>query len=483
MTIAEYYPIMLDVRGREAVVVGGGAIAEQKVAALLEASARVTVVSPTVSARLHEWYVAHRLAIVFRAYRRGDLRGKFVAIAATDDRSVHAAIREEADAERVLLNAVDDTAYCHFIAPSVLRRGPITVAVSSAGRSPALAVRLRERIAGVVREEHGRLAEVLGGLRDDAAALLPEQSARARVWYRVVDALIDEAVVGADALRRRAAALLRRGVSPSSTGLGSVALVGAGPGDPALITVRGRELLRRADVVVHDRLVSEELLREASPSAVLENVGKHGHGESTSQDAINARLVQLARAGKRVVRLKGGDPFVFGRGGEEREALRAAGVPCEIVPGISSAIAAAAAIGVPVTHREVASSFTVATGHDADGDEERHDWDALAASPTLVVLMGRKTLGAVVERLLAAGRDGDTPAAVVSRATLREQRAVVATLATIVERVEAEEIPAPATLIVGEVVGAARPANEAHISCRGNPGACVPRVSQGRPVA
>lgn len=483
MSVAEFYPIMLDVRGRDAVVVGGGAIAEQKVAALLEAGARVTVVSPAVTARLHEWYVAHRLAIMFRGYRPGDLKGRFLAIAATDDRALHASIREEADAERVLLNAVDDTPRCHFIAPSVLRRGPITVAISSAGRSPALAVRLRERIAGMVRDEHGRLADVLGGLRDEAAALVPDQATRTRAWYRVVDALIDEAAVGADALRRRAGALLRREGRDAPAALGSVALVGAGPGDPALITVRGRELLRRADVVLHDRLVSAELLREANASATLEHVGKHGHGESASQDAINARLVEFARAGKRVVRLKGGDPFVFGRGGEECAALREAGIPFEVVPGITSAIAAAAAIGVPVTHREVASSFTVATGHDADGDEERHDWAALAAAPTLVLLMGRRAVGAIVARLLAAGRDGDTPAAMVSRATLPEQRAVVATLATIAARAEDEGLAAPATLVVGEVVRAAERGAGVHIPCTGNPRRRMSRVSQGGSIA
>jgi len=382
-----YYPVMLDLRGRRAVVIGGGGIAAQKARAVFDAGARVTVIAPVLGDALVALAGQGAVEVRKRAYEPGDLAGAAVAIAATDDRAVNGAIWEEAESERVLLNAVDDVERCHFIAPSVLRRGPVVVAVSSSGTCPALAVRLRERIARVVLEEHGRLATIFG----------------------------------------------------------------AGPGDPGLITARGLELLRAADVVVHDRLVAPELLAEARADARLIDVGKRADAPSTPQSRIEAILIEHARLGRRIVRLKGGDPFVFGRGAEEMDALASAGVRAEAVPGVTSAIAAPAAAGIPVTHRELAAGFAVVTAR-RSGDGPELDWSALARIPTLVVLMGLAALGDVVERLIRAGASPDTRAAVIASATLPTQRTVAGTLATIGALAREAKLESPATLVVGEVV-------------------------------
>jgi uroporphyrin-III C-methyltransferase/precorrin-2 dehydrogenase/sirohydrochlorin ferrochelatase len=466
-----YYPVLLELRGRSAVVIGGGAIAEQKVRALVDAGARVTVVSPELSPPLAELAAAGAIAVQPRAYRRGDLAGATIAIAAMADQRANAAVWEEAESTGVLLNAVDDVPHCHFIAPSVLRRGSVVVTVSSSGKSPALAVRLRERIAEVVREEHGALADLFGEVRSAIARLIPELGARTRAWYRIVDALMDDPSTyrrlrdRRDALRgtvlrlatassvpqvlpARAAA---DGGEPNVTSAGMVALVGAGPGDPGLLTVRGRELLESADVVVHDRLIAAELLALARPQARLIDVGKEGYGLSCAQERVTGILCAEARRGLRVVRLKGGDPFVFGRGGEELLALAAAGVPCEVVPGVSSAISAPAAARIPVTHRGVAPGFAVVTAV-RSGEGPELDWGAVARMPTVVVLMGLRALGDVVVRLLSHGASPQTPAAVISAATLPGQRTVTATLATIAAAVHEAGLAPPATLVVGEVV-------------------------------
>jgi uroporphyrin-III C-methyltransferase / precorrin-2 dehydrogenase / sirohydrochlorin ferrochelatase len=471
-----YYPMMLDLDGRTAVVIGGGAIATQKTRELVAARASVRVVSPDVSAELIEMARAGSLTIERRPYRNGDLAGAAIAIAATDDGYVNGSIWEEACTRNVPLNAVDDVEHCHFIAPSVHRTGDITVTVSTAGQCPALAVRLRERLSALVRREHAEFARIAGSLRVEIARRVPDIGARRRLWYRIVDsdAIHDIRDNHLASARATIDALIREAEAGSSSDArpyprtpgheqdehnehGHVFLVGAGPGDPGLITVRGLDLLRTANVVVHDRLVSGELLARAHPAARLIPVGKHGHGTSTPQEEINDLLVREARAGNRVVRLKGGDPFVFGRGAEECAALRAARVPFDVVPGISSAIAVPGAAGIPLTHRTIASGFAVVTGHlcndpsGAGGDIHDLDWSALARIPTLVVLMGLRAMPSIVERLVTNGRAMDTPAAVISRGTLADQQVVLGTLRSIVADVANARIQQPATLVVGDV--------------------------------
>jgi len=465
-----FYPVFLDLRGRRAVVIGGGAVAEQKVHGLVGAGAHVTVVSTDVTPALGA--LARRNAIEHkrRPYRRGDLKGAWLAIAATDDRGTNGAVWAEAEQLGVPLNAVDDLEHCSFIAPAVHREGDITVAVSTAGKSPALAVRLRQRIARLVGRAEARLCELLGELRPGLAERVPDTPARTALWYRIVDSDVIDFVRRGDVegARRRIDELVSRlGPVPRlkpgpDTSLplravphrahssewehqtGVVYLVGAGPGDPGLITAKGLELLRSADVVVYDRLVSPALLAQAPAEA--ERILR-----GTDQQDVNALLIDRAREGLNVVRLKGGDPFVFGRGAEECEALAAAGVSYEVIPGVTSAIAVPAAAGIPVTHRRVASGFAVVAGHECDGRSDL-DWEALSRMPTLVVLMGLAALPDVVARLRAQGAPADAPVAVIASGTLPEQRRVVGTLDDIAELVAAAGLEPPATIVIGEVV-------------------------------
>jgi len=451
-----FYPVFLNLQGRSSVVVGGGAVAEQKVVGLLEAGARVTVVSPELTWKLEDLAATGAIELRRRAYRRGDLDGAFIAIAATDDRSANADVWAEAEERGILLNAVDDLPHCSFIAPAVHRAGDIAVAVSTAGKSPALAVRLREQIRALIGREHGEFLDLLGELRPAVAASVPDHKVRTRLWYQIVDSDAIEFVRRGDVAgaRRRIEELMPRAVSGDASEApprGMVYLVGAGPGDPGLVTVRGLDVLRSADVVVYDRLVSPALVERAAPWAERVFVGKRAEGHSVEQEKTNDFLIAAARQGRVVVRLKGGDPFVFGRGAEECEALQAAGIPFEIVPGITSAIAAPGAAGIPVTHRRYASAFAVAAGHECAGESDL-DWGALARIPTLVFLMGLRGLPHIAARLLAHGVRPDTPAAVIASATLPEQRAVTGTLATIEALAAQAALESPATLVVGEVV-------------------------------
>ncbi|HEY3220166.1 MAG TPA: siroheme synthase CysG [Gemmatimonadales bacterium] len=450
-----FYPVFLHVQGRRGVVVGGGAVAEQKVVGLLEAGARVTVVSPDLTWKLEDLAATGAIELRRRGYRRGDLEGAFLAIAATDDRSVNADVWAEAEERGILLNAVDDLPHCSFIAPAVHRAGDIAVAVSTGGKSPALAVRLREQIGTLIGREHAEFLDLLGELRPTVAARVPDHKVRTRLWYQIVDSDGVEYVRRRDlaGARRRIEELVECTVSGDAVAppRGMVYLVGAGPGDPGLVTVRGLEALRTADVVVYDRLVSRALVERAAPWAERVFVGKRAEGHSIEQEQTNDLVIARARQGLVVVRLKGGDPFVFGRGAEECEALERAGIPFDVVPGVTAAIAAPGAAGIPVTHRRYASAFAVAAGQECEGESDL-DWGALARIPTLVFLMGLRGLPHIAARLLAHGARPDTPAAVIASATLPEQHVVVGTLATIATLAREARLESPATLVVGEVV-------------------------------
>jgi uroporphyrin-III C-methyltransferase/precorrin-2 dehydrogenase/sirohydrochlorin ferrochelatase len=458
--MSPFYPVFLDLRGRRAVVIGGGTVAEQKVRGLLAAGAHVTVVSPETTQGLTDLAGYNEIDLRRRPYRHGDLAGAWLAIGATDNRAVNAAAWAEAERLGVPFNAVDDIDHCSFIAPAIHREGDITVAVSTAGKSPALAVRLRDRIARLIDRAEGQLCELLGELRPELAERVPDARARTALWYRIVDSDVIEFVRRGDTegARRRIEELVdevdlgpRLASSLANPETGVVYLVGAGPGDPGLITAKGLELLRSADVVVYDRLVSLALVAEAPASAERVFVGKHAHGTGAVQEDINALLVDRARRGLTVVRLKGGDPFVFGRGAEECEALHAAQVPFEVIPGVTSATAVPAAAGIPITHRRLASAFAVVTGHECGGPSDL-DWEALARIPTLVVLMGLGALPEIARKLVAHGTRSDIPAAVIASGTLPAQRVVVGTLTTIAALAAEAGLEPPAIVVVGEVV-------------------------------
>lgn len=462
------FPLALEITGRRCVVIGAGATAAAKAAALLEAGATVVVIAAEPDARLVELFRRGEIELIERNYRRGDLIGALLVFVTGGDRSLNAAVFAEAEAEGVLCNAHQDSAHCHFASPTVTRRGDLVVAVSTGGRAPTLAGYVSDALAVDLPDEFGALIDLVAEIR--AEGIAPADTAeRGRLWRTALDCDV-LGLLGAgqwEAARRLLRGVLAGTIKkdptpatpagapvaphtsrlPEPASAGWVSIVGAGPGDPDLITVRGRAALDSADIIVHDRLVHPDLIA----GRVAVDVGKEPGRHPVPQEGINAMLVSLARQGKRVVRLKGGDPFLFGRGAEEAEALAAAGVGFEIVPAPTSALAALAYAGIPATDRRCGSSIAVVTGHSATGAAV--DWDRVAtATDTLVVLMGLARLGDIVARLVAAGRDPATPAAVVSRGTLPDQQVVGSALADIPAVAEGADLPGPALLVVGEVV-------------------------------
>lgn len=424
-----HFPLFMELTGRPVLVLGAGELAERKAEPLRRAGAVV------------------RLRPVFDA---ADLEGCVVAVGADAPEVDLLALSQAAQARGIPVNIVDRPALCSFIMPAIIDRDPVTIAVSTAGTAPVLARLLRQRIEAVVPPAFGRLAALAGRYSAEIRRRLPDMGARRRVLERVFTGRVaDLAFAGHDIAAETALAEeLADGARPS----GMVALVGAGPGAADLLTLRALRLLGEADVIVYDRLVSEEVLDLARRDAERIFVGKARANHCMPQGDINALLVRLARAGQRVVRLKGGDPLVFGRGGEEAEALAEADVAFEIVPGITAALACAADAGIPLTHRDVSRSVTLVTGHTKDGVLDL-DFAALARpGATFAVYMGVRTLGDLLAGLVRHGFDQRTPAALVECGGTRRTRTLVGTLPELVDRAARCTIGGPSLVLIGEVV-------------------------------
>jgi len=455
----DYLPVFLRLEAESALVVGGGHVAARKVDWLLKAGARVTVVAPQLSPALTTRADRAELAHIAQPFAPAHLTGAAVVVAASDDREVNAAVSEAARALAIPVNVVDSPELSSFIFPAIIDRSPIVVAVSSAGESPVLARRVREQIEALLPARLGALARFLGRRRALVQRVL-RPGARRLFWERLITGpAAAEALGGNEAAAQRSFANELRGAqsessnATSGSGLGEVWLIGAGPGDPDLLTLRALQVLQQADVILYDRLVPEAILERARRDAQRVFVGKET-GDHAQQTRINELMVGLARAGKRVARLKGGDSYVFGRGGEEIEVLAAAGIPYRVVPGITAALGAAAGADIPLTHRRLAHSVTLVSGHAALDDSL--DWRALARShQTVVFYMGVAQLPRIVARLRAAGARGDLPVAIVERATLPAQRVLRAPLASVAALAAREQVAAPALLIVGEVTALA----------------------------
>lgn len=452
---AALFPLFLDLRGRRVLVVGGGEVAARKVAALLDSGAAVVMVAPAITPALAALAQANRLAHIPAAFAPEQLDGSWLVIAATDDDAVNRAVAAAAHARRLFINVVDDAELASAQLPARVQRGPLQVAISSGGASPMLARHLREQLETRLDEALGQLAGLLGELRGRIRMQLADLGQRRAFFERVL------AGPAQSLLRRGDAVAARRAVeaelaSRRASSAGRVALVGAGPGDPGLLTLRALRLLNEADVILHDRLVSDGVLALARRDAQRIDVGKHVGGDhDATQQHIHALLVEHARAGRRVVRLKGGDPFVFGRGGEELEALREAGIDFEVVPGITAATACAAYAGIPLTHRAHAQSLHLLTAQARGGDAD-HDWRALAKPhQTLVFYMGVQGLARLRDNLLTHGRAASTPVALVENGSRAQQRVVVGTLAQLPELATTHAVRAPALLVVGEVAALA----------------------------
>ncbi len=456
-----YFAAFLDLRGKPGLVVGGGPVAALKVEALLRSGTRVTVIAPALCTRLTELALVGAVRHEPRRFQPGDVLGTQIVIAATDDPAVNEAVSVAAKSQNVPVNVADNAALSTFIMASVIDRAPLQIAISSAGTSPVLARKLRTLIESLVPFAYGRLAALAGRFRAASKRSFPDPESRRRFWEEVMDGPVAEMVLGgrekdaAEALQRRLDNALQgrlddAGGKPREAGM--VYLVGGGPGNPELLTLRALRVLQLANVVLYDHLVAPQIVDLARRDAERLYVGKESSNHALPQQDINLLMVRLAKEGKRVVRLKGGDPFIFGRGGEEIETLAAHGVQFEVVPGITSACGAAAFAGIPLTHRDHAHSCMFVTGHLKDGTLDLN-WDAIVQpKQTVVIYMGVHGLPALCRELIAHGMPGDMPAALVEKATLPAQRVVAGTIDTIVGLAQTRRVAPPALLIIGEVV-------------------------------
>ncbi|HEX7815450.1 MAG TPA: siroheme synthase CysG [Dyella sp.] len=450
------YPLFADLRGRAVLVVGGGVVAERKIKALVDAGADVVVSAPVLTPTLGQWVVDERIRVSSGGFCEALFDGIWLAIAATSDRALNARVAAMGEARRVWVNVVDDASVSHFHVPSVVDRAPVTIAISSGGEAPMVARVLRERLEILIDHAWGPLASLLSRKRPSIRERYPDTGPRRRWYERLLSgSLLDRLRAGLDGEAERIVDDALEDDALLDHRQGEVILVGAGPGDPGLLTLRGLRALNEADVVLHDRLVSKEVLALARRDARFIEVGKEAGNHHVTQDAIHALMLRFAREGRRVVRLKGGDPFVFGRGGEELEVLRAHGIPYQVVPGITAALACAAYSGVPLTHRKLASSVQFITGHGA-GAAEGLDWAALAAErQTLAVYMSVAELGRLQENLLAHGRAGHTPFALVENGSRSTQRVITGTLIELEQRARRQAVGSPALLILGETAALA----------------------------
>jgi uroporphyrin-III C-methyltransferase/precorrin-2 dehydrogenase/sirohydrochlorin ferrochelatase len=462
-----YLPVFIDVVGRSCLVVGAGPVALRKVELLARARARITVVAPVAIAAIESLARQGRIELVSRPFAPGDVDGRVLAYGATGIAAVDRQVARAARRARVPVNVVDSPEECDFITPAVVDRSPLVVAVSSGGAAPVLARQVRALVEASLPANLGRLATFAESIRSAVKAWLPDGAERREFWDRFFAAGLARAARSSGGEADFAAAYaLARQVDGGRDGGGRVALVGAGPGDPDLLTLRALQHLQRADVVVYDRLIGRGVLDYARRDAELIYVGKSRGGHAYAQSDISALLAHHARRGRHVVRLKGGDPFVFGRGGEERDYLVGRGIPVEVVPGITAALGCAASAGIPLTHRALARGVTFIAGA-TDPSASRsaglpdHDWAALARlDHTLAIYMSVGNAGEIAARLIGAGLDPATPAAVVADGTLPTERVATGAVADLGALVRAHAIRSPALVLIGRVVdrAAAAPA-------------------------
>jgi len=448
----DYLPVFLAIENQPCLVVGGGEVAFRKVRILARAGASVHLVARDIATDLQLFLENHGLTFRQGEFSKPDLEGCSLVIAATDDALLNEQVSRLARAKFIPVNVVDQPELCTFIFPAIIDRNPLLVAISSSGTSPVLARQIKTQLETLLPASLGKLATFLGGYRKHIRDRIPDFTDRLRFWERLIDSNV-QILVGTDDIPA-AKALVEDMLDTlgGETSQGEVYLVGAGPGDPELLTLKALRLMHSADVVVHDRLVSDAILQKIRPDAELIYVGKQRASHSVPQENINDMLVRLAREGRRVLRLKGGDPFIFGRGGEEMESLIQEGVPFQIVPGITAASGCACYAGIPLTHRDYAHSVQFLTGHFSNEDEEP-DWSVLSRpGQTLVFYMGLVNLGIICNRLVAAGRDAATPAALIQKGTTVDHKVVKGDLSTLAENVGKAGIVAPTLLIIGEVV-------------------------------
>lgn len=452
----KHLPIFIDIRQRHCVVVGGGEVALRKVQALCKAGGTISVVAPQLCAPLQALYAADAIHWHAQPFAAQLLDNAWLAIAATDDSAVNLAVAHAAQARNLPLNVVDAPELCTFIMPSIIDRSPVVIAISSGGDAPVLARILRARLESLIPAAFGQLAKLAGQFREQVKQRLPEGNRRRIFWEDALDGPIAEQMLaGREEAAKQA---LQQAIDQADqraqqhTPTGEVYLVGAGPGDPDLLTFRALRLMQKADVVLHDNLVSPAIMELVRRDAERIYVGKQRANHSLPQEEINQLIIRLAKQGKRVLRIKGGDPFIFGRGGEEIETLAAENIPFQVVPGITAANGVSTYAGIPLTHRDYAQAVIFITGHLKDGTVNL-DWQALARpQQTVVIYMGLEALPEICRQLIAHGLPAHHPIAVVQEGTTHNQRVISGTLQDLPPRATEQGFKSPALLIVGEVV-------------------------------
>ncbi|MDO9150437.1 MAG: siroheme synthase CysG [Methylotenera sp.] len=445
-------PIFINITNRLCIVIGGGDVATRKVSMLLKANAAITLVSPEICHELQALVDDGKIQCIQSTYQKQQLDGACLVVAATDDESVNEAVSLDAKSLNIPVNVVDSPALCTFTMGSIIERSPVVIAVSSEGNAPVLARYIRTKIETMLPAGYGRIAGIAGEFRDKVKAKFTTTQARRRFWEDVLQGALVERVLSGQ--EQSARALLQDLIDQENitTNKGEVFLVGGGPGDPDLLTFRALRLMQQCDVCVYDKLVSPEVMELVRRDAELIYVGKSRDQHTLPQEEINALLAKLALQGKRVLRLKGGDPFIFGRGGEEIETLMEHGVPFQVVPGITAANGVSSYAGIPLTHRDYAQACLFITGHLKDGSLDL-DWQAMARPrQTVVIYMGLVGLAQICEQLIKHGVSPDMPVAVVQQGTTQRQKVVAATLADLSEKVIEAGLKPPCLTIIGEVV-------------------------------
>ena len=454
----DYFPLFMDLKNKPCLVVGGGDIAFRKASALLKASAAVTIVTKKASDEVRSLTENKNFNLIIETYLSRHLEQKLLVIAATDHRPTNEQIFNDASKLKLPVNVVDNPDLCSFIFPAIVERGPMTIAVCSNGNAPILGRLLRAKIESIIPFEYGKLAELAKKYRAKVKSVFRNTNQRRDFWETIFEGKIAQKVF--DGQFEQAEALLNKKLQLDASNYnknpqqnrGEVYLVGAGPGDPELLTFKALRLMQQADVVIYDRLVTPEILDLTRRDAHKVYVGKKSKFHCVPQNDINSLLLDYAKKGHRVLRLKGGDPFIFGRGGEEAQELVKHGIPFQMVPGITSASGASNYAGIPLTHRDYAQSVTFVTGH-LRNDSCDLNWRSLAQPhQTLVIYMGLSAINVISKKLIEHGLPNTTPVAIVQNATRSSQRVVIGDLTSIDEKVKQAGIVSPALIMVGEVI-------------------------------
>ena len=446
-------PIFLKLRDTPALVVGGGSVAERKIDLLIRAGAKVTVVAPEIGSKVEALLNQQKLHWIEDRFEPAHLSRALIAIAATDNEDVNRSVSEAARQQNMPVNVVDQPDLCTFTVPSIVDRSPVIIAIGTGGASPVLARMLKARLETLIPAAYGRLAGIAREFRDQVKAALGSVDSRRGFWEKVFQGQVAELVfAGKENQARAELRAMIQATEDAEFEKGEVYLVGAGPGDPDLLTFRALRLMQRADVVLYDRLVAPAIVDLVRRDADRIFVGKEKSNHVVPQPEINELLLSLAQEGKRVLRLKGGDPFIFGRGGEEIEDLVRHNIPFQVIPGITAAAGCASYAGIPLTHRDNAQSCLFVTGHLKDGSVDLN-WDALCQpGQTVVVYMGLTGLESICREMIRHGLENTTPAALIQQGTTLNQRVIAATLGSLPDAVAAAKVRAPTLLIVGSVV-------------------------------